>query len=124
MGLINSEEFMERICTHCDSHIEMCDECLFKNIIDDIEIKRDGIPKLQKVVAIKTNITNMPEYCEECRWYGSRPHPYKGWTDLCELMCQCMDDDQPEEWIYNGNGRPKACPLVEITDCRKEQGDE
>jgi hypothetical protein len=31
-----------------------------------------------------------------------------------------MDDDQPEEWIYDGNGRPKACPLVEV----KEDTDE
>ena len=29
-------------------------------------------------------------------------------------MMQCMDDDQPKEWIYDGNGRPEACPLFEV----------
>ena len=54
----------------------------------------------------------MPEYCDDCRWYECRPHPMKGWTESCALMNQCMDDDQPDEWIYDGNGRPKACPLI------------
>jgi hypothetical protein len=27
-----------------------------------------------------------------------------------------MDDDQPEEWIYDGDSRPKACPLIEVND--------
>lgn len=67
-------------------------------------------------VAIKTNIKQMPEYCDDCRWFGTRPHPYKGWSDLCELMNQCMDDDQPKEWIYDGNGRPQACPLIEVAE--------
>ena len=66
------------------------------------------------MIAIKTNIKAMPEYCDDCRWYGTRPHPYKGWTEQCELMAQCMDDDAPKEWIYDGNGRPSACPLVEV----------
>ena len=29
-------------------------------------------------------------------------------------MNHCTDDDQPEEWRYDGNSRPKACPLIEI----------
>ena len=35
-------------------------------------------------------------------------------------MMQCMDDDQPDEWIYDGNGRPKACPLMEVSDEQSE----
>ena len=66
------------------------------------------------MIAIKTNLKFMPEYCDTCRWYGTRPHPYKGWTEQCDLMGQCMDDDQPKEWIYDGNRRPAACPLVMV----------
>lgn len=66
------------------------------------------------MVVIKTNIKEMPEVCDECMWYGTRPHPYKGWPDSCELMSHCLDDDQPKEWIYDGNDRPIACPLYEV----------
>lgn len=69
------------------------------------------------MIAIKSDaMKTMPEYCDDCIWYGTRPHPHKGWIDICELMAHCMDDDQDEEWIYDGNGRPKACPLVEIIE--------
>ena len=69
------------------------------------------------MITIKSDaMKQMPEYCDDCVWYGSRPHPHKGWTELCELMGHCMDDDQEEEWIYDGNGRPKACPLIEVAD--------
>ena len=73
------------------------------------------------MIAIKTNIKAMPEYCDDCRWYGIKPHPYKGWTEQCELMGQCMDDDASEEWIYDGNGRPSACPLVEVREDGEEE---
>lgn len=66
------------------------------------------------MIAIKTNIEKMPEYCDNCRWYGCKPHPMKGWSVICELMNQCLDDDQEEGWIYDGNGRPKNCPLMEV----------
>lgn len=66
------------------------------------------------MIAIKTNIEKMPEYCDDCRWYGCRPHPMKGWSDICELMNQRLDDDQEEGWIYDGNDRPKNCPLMEV----------
>ena len=69
------------------------------------------------MIAIKSDaMERMPKYCDDCIWYGTRPHPHKGWTDMCELMGRCMDDDQEEEWIYDGNGRPKACPLIEVAD--------
>jgi hypothetical protein len=72
------------------------------------------------MICIRTGMKELPEYCDDCQWYGNMPHPYKGWTETCELMNHCMDDDEPEEWIYDGNGRPKACPLVEV----KENADE
>lgn len=72
------------------------------------------------MIAIKTSIRNLPEYCDDCTYYSCRPHPMKGWTDCCELCSQCMDDDQEEGWIYDGNGRPKNCPLIEIKENENE----
>lgn len=72
------------------------------------------------MIAIKTHLKHMPDCCECCQWYGR--HPYKGWTDLCKLVGHCMDEDQPEEWIYNGDGRPEACPLIEIVNRRASNG--
>lgn len=66
------------------------------------------------MIAIKTDMPGMPENCDSCIWYECRPHPYKGWSNGCGLMGHCMDDDQPEEWIYCGDGRPAACPLIEM----------
>ena len=67
------------------------------------------------MIAIKvTAMAEMPETCDDCCWHGCKPHPDKGWTDGCELMGHCIDDDQPKEWIYDGNRRPAACPLIEI----------
>lgn len=73
------------------------------------------------MIAIKTTaMEKLPEFCDDCRWYECRPHPAKGWTETCGLMYHCMDDDQPEEWIYDGNGRPKACPLIDLEQEEKE----
>ncbi len=72
------------------------------------------------MIAIKTSIKNLPEYCDDCIYYSCRPHPYKGWSDCCDLCSQCMDDDQEEGWIYDGNGRPKNCPLIEIKENENE----
>lgn len=68
------------------------------------------------MIAIKTSLKELPETCEYCLWFGCRPHPFKGWSDGCELMGHCMDDDQEAEWIYDGNGRPSACPLIDVAD--------
>ena len=74
------------------------------------------------MIAIKVEcMKHMPSDCDFCYWFGTRPHPYKGWTDICELTGHCMDDDQPEEWIYSGDGRPKACPLIEIAEQTEPQ---
>lgn len=71
------------------------------------------------MVAIKLSescMKELPAACDDCIYHGCRPHPYKGWTDECELCCQCLDDDQEEGWIYDGGSRPKNCPLVVIPD--------
>ena len=74
------------------------------------------------MIAIKSAVMKkMPEYCDACFWHKCKPHPHKGWIDICELMSHCMDDDEPEEWIYDGNGRPKACPLIEVADKECEE---
>lgn len=30
-------------------------------------------------------IKEMPRSCDYCPHYETRPHPYKGWTDICGL---------------------------------------
>lgn len=77
------------------------------------------------MIAIKSDAMKvMPKYCEDCVWYGTRPHPDKGWTDICELMAHCMDEGQDDEWFYDGNGRPLACPLVEVAEQTEPKGEE
>ena len=66
------------------------------------------------MIVIKTELIELPSSCDSCEWHECYPHPYKGWTDFCRLMSQCLDDDQPEEWIYHGE-KPTACPLIEVT---------
>ena len=61
-------------------------------------------------------IGKIPEGCDDCFYYYCKPHPYKGWTQGCELCNQCTDDDQEEGWIYDGDSRPKKCPLMEVEE--------
>ena len=63
-------------------------------------------------------IKEIPEYCEACRYFGSRPHPRGGWMDLCELCGERIDADgcKDDGWCYDGNKRPDNCPLMEVTD--------
>ena len=68
------------------------------------------------MIAIKTSMKFLPQMCDGCIYYTCRPHPMKGWTESCELCSQCMDDDQEEGWIYDGDDRPKNCPLIEIKE--------
>ena len=69
------------------------------------------------MLAIKTTAMEaIPDHCDDCVWYECRPHPTKGWTEFCEIMMHCIDDDQPDEWIYDGDSRPKECPLIEIEE--------
>lgn len=32
------------------------------------------------------------------------------------LKMSYLDDDQPDEWIFGGDERPKACPLIEVKE--------
>lgn len=70
------------------------------------------------------HMKHIPECCDDCIYYGCKPHPYKGWTDSCELCMQCLDDDQEKGWIYDGNGRPTNCPLMEVDDLQSESEQE
>ena len=66
------------------------------------------------VVMKMTYFEHIPDTCDNCIYYSCKPHPYKGWSDVCELCGCCMDDDQEDDWIYDGDSRPKDCPLMEI----------
>lgn len=68
------------------------------------------------MLAIKCEgMHEMPKYCDDCIYYATRPHPYKGWSDECQLGMHTMNEDD-EDWTYDGNGRPKMCPLIEIKE--------
>lgn len=75
------------------------------------------------MIVVKSSLNVMPEYCDDCIYYECRPHPYKGWTECCNLCCHSMDDDVEEDWIYDGNGRPKKCPLIYVPDTEGENHD-
>lgn len=68
------------------------------------------------MICIKTGIKYLPKYCDECIYYASRPHPYKGWSDICELCGEFMDEDAKQGWEYDGNEKPKNCPLIEVDE--------
>lgn len=69
------------------------------------------------MIAIKyTGMDQIPGYCDDCLYYECRPHPYKGYSEACALTMEKMDDDAPEGWIYDGNGRPKNCPLIDARE--------
>lgn len=70
------------------------------------------------MVVIRTEIKEIPEYCEACRYFGSLPNPRDGWMDLCELCGERIDSDgcKDDGWCYDGNKRPDNCPLMEVTD--------
>lgn len=37
MKLVTTEAVMTALCQHCDSHIEMCEECGMKEIIESVQ---------------------------------------------------------------------------------------
>ena len=67
------------------------------------------------MVVIKTGMSELPQVCEECRYYGVRPHPYDGWMDMCELCGEKLDC-RGGGWDYDGNKRADNCPLMEVED--------
>lgn len=69
------------------------------------------------MIAIKyTGMDQIPGCCDDCLYYECRPHPYKGYSEACALTMEKMDDDAPEGWIYDGNSRPKNCPLIDARE--------
>lgn len=69
------------------------------------------------MVVIKTEFVEVPEQCEACCYFGSRPHPRDGWMDLCELCGERIDGDGCKDgWYYDGEKRPDNCPLMEVED--------
>jgi hypothetical protein len=70
------------------------------------------------MVVIRTEFKEVPEQCEGCCYYVSRPHPRDGWMDLCELCGERIDVDgcKGDGWYYDGEKRPDNCPLMEVED--------
>lgn len=62
----------------------------------------------------------LPDACDTCYFFEVRPHPYKGWSDRCELCGELLDDDAKDGWVFDGNERPKNCPLFEVKDGEQE----
>lgn len=67
------------------------------------------------MICIKTKLKSLPESCDQCQWFQASPHPYKGWTDWCDLCHESMDDDAKEGWCFDGSNRPEKCPLMEVS---------
>lgn len=65
-----------------------------------------------KVTAMK----RMPQTCDDCVWYSTYPDTFTGFSEVCEYAHQRIDDSGPEEWLYDGNNRPKMCPLIEVEE--------
>lgn len=73
------------------------------------------------IVLKMSYLDKLPETCDDCIYGETSPDPFKGWTEYCQLCHHCLDDDQPEEWIYGGDGRPDACPLIEVKEYEEEK---
>lgn len=69
------------------------------------------------MVAIKTDIKELPEYCEQCKYYYLRARGKSGYSDICEISGERMDYGECKDgWYYNGLTRPDNCPLMEVED--------
>ncbi len=66
------------------------------------------------------SLTKIPEYCDDCLYMETMPCPMNGWVDLCLLANVNMTDNLDEGWIYDGNGRPKNCWLMEIEESEEQ----
>ena len=79
-------------------------------------------------IAIKLSskaMDKLPDCCDDCIYYRCEPDPEYGWADVCDLCHKVMNDRAPDEWMYDGSNRPKACPLIEVTGSQgKEWKDE
>ena len=97
-----------------------CDECskFFQSWLDSEYEGPESEIERAKMVVIKTEFVELPECCEACCYFWSRPHPRDGWMDLCELCGERIDADgcKDDGWCYDGNKRPDNCPLMEVED--------
>lgn len=58
-----------------------CDECskFFQSWLDSEYEGPESEIERARMVVIKTEFVELPEYCEACCYFGSRPHPRDGW---------------------------------------------
>jgi hypothetical protein len=83
MKIVDADKFMEEICTHCDSHIEMCDGCLFKDIINNAQ---------EEIVK-----------CKDCRYWWANGDYSKNYMCVCDradFFCpdgEKMDEEHDEQ---------------------------
>lgn len=67
------------------------------------------------MVVIRTEIKELPEYCEQCHYYGVHQNPYDRWLEKCEL-CRELLNNTGGGWKYDGSKRPDNCPLMEVSN--------
>lgn len=66
------------------------------------------------MICIKTGLKKLPDGCDDCQWWQTKPHPRKGWVDWCGLCIELTDDDAKDGWHFDGDNRPRKCPLVSV----------
>jgi hypothetical protein len=77
MKLVTTEAVMTALCQHCDSHIEMCEECPMKELIESVPEatltwKFDGAKRV-KMPEIKT--MTLEEWKENNNWMPLQDAP-------------------------------------------------
>ena len=69
------------------------------------------------MVVIRTEIKELPEYCEQCKYYYIRVRENGGYSDICELSGEHLNYGEcTGGWYYNGLARPVNCPLMDVSD--------
>lgn len=57
--IVNTDDIMTALCQHCDSHIEMCDDCGMREIVESVPsawIKcSERLPEKSKNVLVANN---------------------------------------------------------------------
>ena len=55
------------------------------------------------MVVIRTEIKELPEYCEQCKYYYLRVRETGGYSDICELSGEHLNYGEcTGGWYYNG----------------------
>lgn len=69
------------------------------------------------MVVNRTEIKELPEYCEQCKYYYISVREKGGYSDICELSGENLNYGEcTDGWYYNGLERPVNCPLMEVPD--------